>query len=142
MLYRPSPLRKSAIALTTVAAMFAGAAAHAGDFTPEQCRSISAVGISVAKAVGPSTLSTEFKQSFRNFLGPDLTCDGPKDILTATPDDVAAFNTIKQVLFAPPAKISLTSAGLRSVDPGSVATVRPTSDKRTDADAKPAPKIN
>lgn len=93
--------------------------AHAAPapFTPEQCKVIAAVAVDVLKALGPETLSGEFKQSFRNFLGPSLTCDGPRDILTPTGPDIDAFNTIRSLLLR--GDISLREAGLRAVASGS-----------------------
>jgi hypothetical protein len=61
----------------------------------------------------PETVSAEFKQSFRDFLGPNLSCDGPRDIHTPTGPDIDAFNTIRSQLLA--GKISLRDAGLRAV---------------------------
>lgn len=120
--------RKGAIALTTAAAVFAGTSAHAGDFTSDQCRMIAAVAGDVMKAVGASKLSIEFRTSLIDFIMPNvdgngrkMTCDGNKRITTSTADDVAAFLTMREILLAPPSKISLEKAGLRSVDPREVA---------------------
>jgi hypothetical protein len=137
-----STFRKGALALTAAAAMFAGTSAHAGDFTSEQCKIISHISVDAAKAIGPEKLSKEFKTSWRGFLGANLTCDGPKDIFTPTVDDIAFFNSVKEVLYAPPLKLNLDKAGLRSVDPNKAATDarRPAGDQRSDAGA--ATKIN
>src|SRR5262245_56912839 len=99
------------------AASLPSGGAQAGDFTHDQCRLIAAVATDVMKALGPTTLSVDFRQSLVRFVAPQgkFTCDGPKDILTPTGPDVDAFNTIKDVLFAPPRRISLEQAGLRSV---------------------------
>jgi len=127
-----SSFRTGAIALTAAAAMFAGTSAYAGDFTQDECRLISSVGTGTARAIGPEKLSQEFKSSFRSFLGPNLTCDGPKDILTPTGIDIDTFNTIKDILYAPPRGISLEKAGLRSVDPKGRGAQRPIEQKRSD----------
>jgi hypothetical protein len=87
--------------------------ATAAPFTPEQCKIISAVAVDVLKAIGPDTVSAEFKQSFRDFLGSGLTCNGPKEIETPTANDIGAFNTIRSVLLN--AGISLQEGGLRAV---------------------------
>jgi hypothetical protein len=102
----------SAVLAAGIVSVATGSAA-AAPFTPEQCRIISAVAVDVLKAIGPDTVSPEFKQSFRDFLGPRLTCDGPKQIRTPTVADIAAFNTIRSQLLA--GDISLQAAGLRSV---------------------------
>lgn len=126
-----STFRKTALGLTAAAAMFAGTAAHAGDFSAEDCKFIAHVGVTAAKVAGPEKLSVEFKTSFRNYLGANLTCDGPKNILTPTGEDVATFNTIRQVLLAPPRSISLEKAGVRAIDPRSAQ--RPADQRRSDA---------
>lgn len=78
--------RRGAIALSTAAALLgSSAAAHAGSFSHEDCRLISSVITDVAKTVGARRLSLEFRQSLMSFIAPEgkLTCDGPKDIITA-----------------------------------------------------------
>lgn len=72
------------------------------------------VSTNVIKAVGRDTLSVEFRQSLRDWLG-DLTCDGPTDIHTPTGPDIAAFNTIRSVVASGDDPIDLTGRGLRSV---------------------------
>lgn len=116
-------LRKGAIAAATVGSLFAANAAAAADaslpsaprFTQQECRLISIIAVDVAKAMGPEKLSTEFKQSFRNFLGPNLTCDGPTQISTPKGDDIDAYNTIGGLLLQGPKPISLRERGLRAV---------------------------
>jgi hypothetical protein len=113
----PSVFRRAAIGIAT-AAIFAGSSARAGDFTHDQCRLISAVAADVMKALGPSSLSVEFRQSLIKFIVPNgkqLTCDGTKEIVTPTGADIDAFNTMRVILLAPPSRISLEQAGLRSV---------------------------
>lgn len=104
------------------AAMFAAAATGlvapiaanaAPPISQTECDIIAKTSSRVLRAVGPETVSTEFKQSFRSFLGKNLTCDGPTDIRTPTKQDVALFNNIRTELLA--FDISLEKAGLRSV---------------------------
>jgi hypothetical protein len=113
----PSAFRRAAIGIAAAAAIFANSAARAGDFTHDQCRLISTVAADVMKGLGSNTLSVDFRQSLIRFIVPNgkLTCDGPKEIVTPTGADIDAFNTIKDVLYAPPQRISLEQAGLRSV---------------------------
>jgi hypothetical protein len=89
--------------------------AFSASLTTDECKVVAAVAGKVVKAIGRDTLSLEFRQSFRNWLGAELTCDGPTDILTPTVNDVAAFNTIRTVLVAGDHPLSLQDAGLRAV---------------------------
>lgn len=85
-------------------------------FTSDQCRAISAVGVEVARTVGPQNLSDEFKQSFRAFLGQNLTCDGPREISIVRGKDSDAWQVIQHVLEGartPP--IVLARYGVRGV---------------------------
>jgi hypothetical protein len=124
-----SNFRKGAIAFTTaatlgLAALFPAHGQTVGvgtpstpSFTTDQCRLISAVTAEVFRFRGAPTLSAQFRQSMVNFIAPNgsLTCDGPREIITPTENDVSAFNTIRTILLAPPRRISLEQAGLRSV---------------------------
>lgn len=96
-----------------------GLASHAGATAPSltraECRVVSAIAVKVIKAVGRDTLSLEFRQSFRNWLGADLTCDGPREIATPTGADIDAYNTIRTVLASGPDPIDLQAIGLKAV---------------------------
>jgi hypothetical protein len=94
-----------------------GGPANAAPFTPEQCKIIASAISEVLGAVGPDTLSVEFRTSLRNFVVTDgnLTCEGSRDILTPTTKDIAAFNTIRTILLGGPHPISLQDAGVRSI---------------------------
>ena len=74
-----------------------GTSAIAADFTEAQCRDIAAVAGTVVRTVGKENLSVEFRQSFRDFLGAKLTCDGPKNLSTPTDKDLAALLTIEDI---------------------------------------------
>ena len=87
----------------------------AGLPSEKECAIIAAVAVKTLRAIGAETLSPEFKQSFRDWLGPDLRCDGPRDIATPTVDDVAIFNTIAGVLLQGDDPISLRKFGVRAV---------------------------
>lgn len=104
-----------AVGLTGLFGLAVPAEAKVPRLTAEQCRIVSAIAVKVVKAVGPDTLSPEFRQSFRDWLGPEIACDGPKEIRTPTPEDVAAFNTIRGTLLQGPAPISLSQMGVRAV---------------------------
>jgi hypothetical protein len=69
-----------------------------------------------------------------------LTCDGSPTILTKGVEEIAAFNTIRTLLLAAPAKISLQSAGLKSVDPAELASAK--TSKRTDASVSARTSLN
>jgi hypothetical protein len=162
MLYRPS-FRKSALALTAVASMMAGTAAHAAPLTPRECGIVFATSADVITHLGASKFDPRFPDSLAGYLAPgnreqvrdlitgkqtiaaivksgdaaaakkvvdSLTCDGEKNILTPKGADIDAFNVIRQMLLSPPAKISLQSAGLKSVDPAELASAR--TSKRTE----------
>jgi hypothetical protein len=123
--------------LAALASIATTSQANAGDFTKEECAGVMAVALEVVKAAGKDTLSVEFRQSFRNWLGPNVTCDGPKDILTPTDRDIAAYNTIRTGLLLASKPISLEKAGLRSVDPKKVSAIRPDDNIRAEAEAGP-----
>lgn len=89
--------------------------AAAPPLTQAECRIVSAIAVEVIKAVGRDTLSVEFRQSFRNWLGADLTCDGPREIATPTTNDIAAYNTIRTVLASGEDPIDLQAIGLKAV---------------------------
>lgn len=132
-----SSLRRGSVGATFAFAALASlvtGAAKASDFSEQDCTKIVGVTTSVAKELGPQTLSAEFKRSMREFLKPNGTadCSGPRDILTPTVVDVAAFNTMRTLLLAGSHPVSLQKAGLRSVDPATLAG-RPTATKRSDA---------
>lgn len=112
----------AAIGASAVAtSLFAANAAQAqapGSFDHQTCKGIAGVIVGVYDDLGSrQKTSAAFQESIRRWLNvPNFTCDGPKDIHTPTGEDVATFNTIKQVLYAS-TNISLTAAGLRSIDP-------------------------
>jgi hypothetical protein len=117
-------LRRGAFSLATIASLFAANGATAADFTPQECKIVYETSRMVVQALRKDTLSLKFRQSLVNFMGPDTRCNGPKNILTPTVNDVAAFNTIRGLLLSPPARISLQERGLRSVDPASVVSLK------------------
>lgn len=122
------------IAAAALAAVGMTGQAKAGDFTHDQCRAIAAVASDVVKTIGKEKLSVEFRQSFINFLGAKLTCDGPKDILTPTGEDIDTFNTIMTFLEGGSKPIYLQRAGLRSVDPASLTANRPAEPMKRSSD--------
>jgi hypothetical protein len=84
------------------------------NITNEQCRAISATAVAiVTHHADRAALSPEFKQSFRNFLGANLTCDGPRQLVWRTREDWATFQTISSQLLAPGVNISLERAGVK-----------------------------
>jgi hypothetical protein len=145
MLYRPSSFRKKATAVAAATAMMGAASfatdAQAGDFTHEQCKIIAGITTDTMNAIGTNKLSPEFRGSIVKFIAPEgqLTCDGPKDILTPRGKDVDAFVVIRAVLLsrAGGGSISLEKAGLRSVDPATLASQRPADGRRSELNAAP-----
>jgi hypothetical protein len=82
-------------------------------FTPTECQLISHTAVYVIRDLGnKDRLSPEFKQSFRNFLGVNLTCDGPRDIAWRTREDAATFNDIASQLMRKATQIDLRRAGV------------------------------
>jgi hypothetical protein len=101
------------------------ASAQQPALTAAQCKTVAMTAVEVIRDLGPEKMSAQFKQSLRDFLGTELKCDGPRDILTPTIADVAAFNTMREILLSPPRIISLQKAGLRSIDPSQAAVTAP-----------------
>lgn len=131
--------RKAALGIAAAAAMTTGASA--ADFTQKQCLGISETATEVVKTVGAKTLSREFRQSFVNWLGADLRCDGPKDIIIVTHNDSATYATIREALLRGSKPISLQKAGLRVVvKPAEIVSAVPPIPQRNDA--APAPSVN
>lgn len=132
-------IRSSALPmLASIAAMAMTHPAAAGDFTKEECKGITGVAIEVFKAMDGSTLSEQFRSSFKNWIRPpEFTCDGPKNIYTPTDRDIAAFNAIRAALEGGSQPIFLTKVGLRSVDPAKVEALRPDPNKRSEAEVIP-----
>lgn len=131
--------RKAALGIAAAAAMTTGAAA--ADFTQKQCAGIAETAIEVLRAVGKDTLSQEFRQSFRGWLGADLRCDGPKDIIIVTHNDSATYATIREALLRGSKPISLQKAGLRVVvKPAEVVSVVPPAQTRSGT--APVPAVN
>ena len=128
------------------AATLGGTAAHAGDFTHEQCRLIAAVATDIFKAVGSDKLSTDFRGSFVKFVMPKWPNDlrWSESILTPLAKDIDAFNVIRAVLLSSKAggSISLEKAGLRSVDPATLAARRPADGKHSELNATPTLKAD
>ena len=140
-----SAIRKTA-GKTTRAVMLAAATmtavtapALARDFTQKECKGIAATAIEVLGVVGPDKLSPEFKQSFRTWMGPDLRCLGPKEIVIVTHEDDATYATIRDALLRGSKPLSLEKAGLRVVErSASVGTGSTSVQKRSDAETVPA----
>jgi hypothetical protein len=106
-------LRRGAFALATVAAMLGASGAQAANFTDHECSQISVAAGQVVQALGPKTLSEDFRRSFLLFMAPDgktLTCTGPTQIATPTGKDIDAYNTIRLLL-----PFSLQERGVRAV---------------------------
>lgn len=132
--------RKAALGMAAAAAMVTSASAS--DFTQDQCKIITGTALGVVKQVGKDTLSTEFKQSLRNWLGPNITCDGPKDIAIITHNDSVTYRTIRSMLLSGSKPLSLEKAGLRAVvKPADVVSAVPPVEKRSDASSN-APSVN
>lgn len=109
-----SPAHAQAVMVTPPVTITPSLPARA--FTEDECRGISNVAVDVLKAIGPDKVTPQFKKSFRNFLGPNLKCDGPMEIIVLTADDIAVFNTIGDGLASMPKHpISLRERGLRLV---------------------------
>ncbi len=105
----------AAAGMAVLATLFAANATQAAQFTPEECRVVAGIGGQVVRALGKETLSADFRQSFVNFLGPNIACDGPTNIVTRTGPDIDAFNTIRIMLLQTNRPISLQDRGIRSV---------------------------
>jgi len=120
MRQRHAMARQVAAALTAlstaVGAAFPAAAQSA--FTKDECKFIAGVAISTVKAVGSDKLSVDFRQSFVNWLGPNITCDGPREIVIRTGTDTDVMNAIRDGLSASSLRMDLTQrAGFRFVRP-------------------------
>lgn len=105
--------RKTALGIAAAAAMVTSASA--ADFTQDQCKGIRGTAAEVVRTVGKETLSREFRQSFVSWLGADLRCDGPKDIVIVTHNDSATYATIREALLLGSKPLSLEKAGLRVI---------------------------
>lgn len=116
-----STIRKAAFvtaAIALVAFPSSKANGQQQPLTKEECRAVAAVAGVIVKSVGANNLSVDFRQSFRNWLGADITCDGPKDIIIKTAADSDAFVTIRGALGAASRPIDImTRGGLRAVAP-------------------------
>jgi hypothetical protein len=111
-------LRRGAFALAAVASLAAATPGQAASFTEHECKVISGVARQVVTALGPNSLSVDFRRSLLGFIAPDgkrSTCTGPTQIRTPTDPDIAAFNTIRGILLQGPSPISLQERGLVSV---------------------------
>lgn len=86
----------AAVAVPTALASW-GAAAQQATLTQEQCNLVAGVMIRVARDAGPETLSTDFKQSLRAFIG-NGDCRGPRVIYAPENRDVATYNTMRAIL--------------------------------------------
>ena len=131
--------RALALAASTMAAVTSPALA--GGFSQKECQGIGGIAGAVVRHVGKDTLSDEFRQSFRNWLGADMRCDGPKEIALVTDNDAATFRTIRSELLQLPKPISLQKAGLRGVERSSAAATPPTGPQKR-SEAAPAPAVN
>lgn len=112
-----SAFRRSAIALAAAATLFA-ANAQAATFSEQECKVVAGISAKTVRAVGPETLSQDFRRSLMSFAAPDgqrATCSGPTNIATPTVNDVAAFNVIRGILASGSNPIDLQARGLRSV---------------------------
>lgn len=119
--------RKEVIAKTVAAAIagavpaalpFQAAGQQVAAFTQSECKGISSVVLQVVRTLGADSLSNDFKGSFRAWMGPNITCDGPTDIVVRTGRDSDALNTIYTLLESSSSRINLqTRAGLRAVRP-------------------------
>ena len=127
--------RTLALAASTMAAVTAPA--MAGDFTQDQCKSVSAIARAVVRHVGKDTLSLEFRQSFVDWMGPETRCDGPKEIAIVTENDSATYRTIRSELLQLPKPISLQKAGLNPVVKSSASATPSVPQKRSDATSAP-----
>ena len=131
--------RQAALGIAAAAAMVTSASA--ADFTQAQCKGITGTAMEVVRTVGKDTLSQEFRQSFRNWLGADLHCDGPKDIIIVTHNDSIAYRAIRSALLTGTKPLSLEKAGLRVVvKPAEIVSAVPPMPQRNDA--APAPSVN
>lgn len=91
------------------------ASARASDFTQGECKTIALTAAEVVRVTGREKLSADFRQSFINWLGKELTCDGPKNIAISTHQDSVTYRTIRGMLLSGSKPISLEKAGLRAV---------------------------
>lgn len=131
--------RQAALGIAAAAAMVTSASA--ADFTQAQCKGITGTAMEVVRTVGKDTLSQEFRQSFRNWLGADLHCDGPKDIIIVTHNDSIAYGAIRSALLTGSKPISLQKAGLRVVvKPAEVVSAVPPTQTRSGT--APVPAVN
>ncbi|RTL69348.1 MAG: hypothetical protein EKK41_13760 [Hyphomicrobiales bacterium] len=102
----------------TTAAATAPSAAAQQPITKDECRAIAAVASKVVTVAGTNNLSVDFRQSFRNWLGPNITCDGPRDIVIRTGTDSDAFVTIREALGVGSRPIDIMArGGLRAIAP-------------------------
>lgn len=89
-------------------------------FTRDECAGIAVTVVQVVRVASErkAGVSNDFRQSMRNWLGPNVTCDGPRDIVIKTGEDADAFNTIRATLGAASRPIDLVArGGLRAIGP-------------------------
>lgn len=127
-----------ALAASTMAAVTSPV--QAGNFSQKECKGIGGIAVAVVRHIGADTLGMEFRQSFRNWLGADMRCDGPKEIAIVTTEDSATYGTIRSELLSLPKPMSLEKAGLKAVVVKSSTAAPPLPQKRTEA--VPAPSVN
>jgi hypothetical protein len=82
--------------------------------TQRECAIIGETVIRVVRVAGPQTLSDDFKQSLRAFLG-NATCDGPRVIYVPTGRDADAYNTMRDLLGSASTPIRLEQMGVRAI---------------------------
>lgn len=106
----------AAAGMAVLATVFAANAAQAARFTPQECAIVYETTRMVIESGGRETMSPDFMKSFRAFLGPNMTCDGPPNIVTRPGQDLAVFNTTAAFL-AHNHRIDLNAKGVRAVVP-------------------------
>lgn len=134
-----STARKAALGMAAAAAMMTSASA--ADFTQAECKGIAGTATEVVKSVGAKTLSREFRQSFMNWMGSDLRCDGPKDIIVITHNDDAALATIRDALLTGSKPLDLSKVLRIVIKAGEKVSEAAPVLKRSEA-TPPAPTVN
>jgi len=105
----------AAAGMAALATLFAANATQAAQFTPHECKVIAGVAGTVVRTLGADQLSHAFRQSFVNFLDPNVTCTGPTSIATPTGMDIDVWTVIRGTLASGTRPIDLQARGVRAV---------------------------
>ncbi len=99
-------------------------------FSESECATITKVATNLVKRLGVNSFSIEFRQSLRNWLAANLTCDGPRDIAIRQYREIAYVNLLTYELsVVPKPPIDLARAKWTLVEAGAsdrIAQILPT----------------